>query len=185
MEAGAVLSLAIETMGPVADTLELDRRTWLTHYVVDNRIIDAALALVADEGNAPEARIYALRTLIWQKAPGQLVTTKALTARPPKATESQTSSSYTTHYYTGLGYGTGEYPWPVLGMLPDENYIARMDSLVQGTTVASGSPRVASIGAWLLWYSQDSELAALLQDARRREGPSTVRPADDAGTEGR
>ena len=64
IQAGAALSGAIETMNSVSDTMDLDRRTWLTHYVIDGRIIAAALDVARNEDSSPEARMYALRTLI-------------------------------------------------------------------------------------------------------------------------
>jgi len=166
LEAGAALSAAIRAMGPVADTVELERRTWLTHYIVDERIIAAGLDVVSNEANHPEARIYALRTLIWQKAAGQLLTIRALTEAAPRPGLLSISSSYTNHYYTDLGYGTGEYPSPVLGLLPEEGYVDEMNRVVAETDPSPLDERLSNARAWFLWYDQDRQLASLLDEAR-------------------
>ena len=169
--AGAALGQTIEAMGSLSDTVELERRTWLTHYVVDDRIIAAALAVAGAPTTSPEARIYALRTLTWQKAPGHPLTVWGLTDRPPPARGLSPSSSYTNHYYTDLGYGSGEHPWPVLGKLPDEDYVARMDRFVNGIAVELHDQRVANARAWFLWYDQDLQLTVLLDNARNMRAP--------------
>ena len=171
IQAGAALSGAIETMNSVSDTMDLDRRTWLTHYVIDGRIIAAALDVARNEDSSPEARMYALRTLIWQKAPGHSLAIAGLTEKAPRPGGLPSHTSYTSHYYTDLGYGTGEHPWPVLGNIPDEDYVDEMNRAVSGIRIASDDEPVVNAREWFLWYNQDAQLAELLEEARKGERP--------------
>jgi hypothetical protein len=53
-----------------ADTTLLKRLTAPTDWLVDGRIVATALSIFQDRGASPQARVYAVRTLIWSLAPG-------------------------------------------------------------------------------------------------------------------
>ena len=107
---------------------------------------------------------------MWQKAPGHLLSINELTGSRPSPGMLRTYSSYTGHYYTDRGYGRGEHPWPVVGKIPTEDYVAELDRMIRvASNMASGDERVMNAREWFLWFPQDSELQQLLDEWRGRD----------------
>jgi hypothetical protein len=158
----------------VHDTAALERGTWLTHYVVDEGLINAALDVARDQTAAPQARVYALRTLIWQRSPGHSLTYEMLGVIPADTGRiAHTSSSYTGHYYTGRGYGGDPpYPWPVFGRLPSSDYLERTARALRSLQNSQGLPAsVANAIAYALALPPDDELTTRLAQLRTGNVP--------------
>ena len=172
--AATVLSEAVRSSSPVRDTADLERRTWLTHYIVDDDLISAALDVVRDSTATPQSRVYAVRTLIWQRSPGHLLTYEMLAVLPvDSARIARTVSSYTGHYYTGRGYGGDPpYPWPVVGRVPPAGYLERTAQALRGSLQSSKRlpASVANAMAYALALPPDEELIMLLGPLRT-DGP--------------
>ena len=96
--AGRLLAALLDTSRQVADTGELDHRTWLTQYVHDARILEAAVRVAADTTAAPAARVAAIRTLIWMKSPGMLLSMTMMFGTP-RCIPPLCVSTYEGHYY--------------------------------------------------------------------------------------
>ena len=157
------------------DTAELQRRTWLTHYVVDDNLIGAALDVAQDSTATPQSRVFAVRTLIWQRSPGHSLTYEMLAVQPVDTVRiARTVSSYTGHYYTGQGYGDDPpYPWPVVGRVPPMDYL---DRTAQALRSSLQSPKrlpasVANAMAYALALPPDEELITRLAPLRAHEPP--------------
>lgn len=68
--AGPALAAALVTARESRDTASLARITAPTDWMRDRAVFDAALALVQDRGASAEARVFAIRPLIWSLWPG-------------------------------------------------------------------------------------------------------------------
>jgi hypothetical protein len=138
--AGMLLAEVMDSSRQVSDTGELHRRTWPTQYVHDSLILAAAMNVASDGGATVPARLAALRTLIWQKTPGHMLT-MAMMMTTPGCIPSSCASTYEGHFY-GPSWLQGPTrdttSWPVFGAIMPTGYADRIDSLLT-TLGASGS----------------------------------------------
>lgn len=146
---------------------ELDDVTFLTQYVHDRHIVDAAVEVAQADSASTEARIAALRALVWAKAPGHPIPLRTMASGPPCVPRS-CFSTYTGHYY-GPGPIAGDtMQWPVLGEQTADDYVQRIDSvaaaLVDDATVPSD---VRAAPRTVLRFPQDRQLAEMLHRRTR------------------
>lgn len=64
------LSRALSDARVSSDTVLLKRLTAPTDWLIDGRIVETALAILQDPGASPQARVFAVRPLIWSLTPG-------------------------------------------------------------------------------------------------------------------
>lgn len=64
------LSRALSDARASADTVLLKRLTAPTDWLIDGRIVETAVAILLDPGASPQARVFAVRPLIWSLTPG-------------------------------------------------------------------------------------------------------------------
>jgi hypothetical protein len=163
--AGGLLGALLDTSRLVADTAELERRTWLTQYVHDARILDAALRLAADETAQPPARVAAMRTLIWMKSPGMFLTMTMMFGTPgcvPRECE----SSVEGHYYGPYTRPDSTSGWPVFGQPAATGYAARIDSVVRAIVEDPATPANVRSAAQLVVRFPMAERLMRLIEAR-------------------
>ncbi|HEX8393736.1 MAG TPA: hypothetical protein VF665_15455 [Longimicrobium sp.] len=67
---GDDLARAISAARASTDTALLDRLTFVTAWLRDGRVFTTALEIARDPAASAEARIFAIRTLIWTLNPG-------------------------------------------------------------------------------------------------------------------
>lgn len=68
--AGGDLARTLSELRTSSDTGVLKRVTAPTDWLIDGRIVEAALAILKDRGASMDARIFAVRPLIWSLSPG-------------------------------------------------------------------------------------------------------------------
>jgi hypothetical protein len=144
--AGEILAVVVQETRSVADTGRLEAATWLAQYVHDARILAAGIAVATDSGAAPEARVAALRVLLWAKAPGHLVPLHAMVSGPP-CRPPRCVSSYTGHFYRAGPIAGDTTTWPVFGTPMPPAYVAQIDSvasLIEGSSTAPPIVRQAA-----------------------------------------
>jgi hypothetical protein len=64
------LARALSEARGSADTVLLKRLTAPTDWLIDGRIVETAVAILQDRGTSPQARVFAVRPLIWSLTPG-------------------------------------------------------------------------------------------------------------------
>jgi hypothetical protein len=69
-EGGQALGAAFRAARASADTVALERLTRPALWLRDNSLFDAALEIGADRSASPQARVFAMRTLLWLIVPG-------------------------------------------------------------------------------------------------------------------
>lgn len=78
-EGGAALADAIRAHRTASDRIVLDRITQPTSEILDGQVFEAAYTVAADPRSTPEARIFALRTLMYAAYPGARSTYEEIT----------------------------------------------------------------------------------------------------------
>lgn len=148
-QAGVLLAALIDSSRQVRDTDELQRRTWLTQYVHDARILAAATSVARDADAAVEARLAAIRTMIWSKTPGQLLTLSMMQTNPG-CDPARCYSTYEGHFY-GPSPARGPQPdttsWPVMGTAMRSGYAAATDSVFTALIANDTSASVRNAAA--------------------------------------
>jgi hypothetical protein len=154
--AARIFAKAVRDTYQSSDTAVLGRTTWLTQYVHDQRILDAAEWVATNPASAELARISALRVMIWQKAPGHGVGFRDL-ARG-ETVWLTTRSSYTGHFYHGMIVGD-TMPWPVFARPMRPDYVKRIDSVARRLHADTTVPASVRRAAHLTWrFPPDREL---------------------------
>ncbi len=147
--AGRLLAVLLDTSRAVSDTAEMEHRTWLTRYVHDAAILETALAVACDGDAHFVARIAALRTLIWMKSPGQLISLTQMVSAPtcpPK----RCSSSSEGHFYRGGPMLGDTITWPVYGTPMPAMYPHLIDSIAAAVTQDVHAPQLVRHAAALV-----------------------------------
>jgi hypothetical protein len=112
-------------------------------YIHDVRIMEEALDLAVDTTAAEPARIAALLTMLWTKAPGHRLSVHDMVVAPT-CVPPACASTATMHFYNGGPFAGGD-KWPVIGVAPVEGYVARIDSVA--AWVADRSRSLAVLAA--------------------------------------
>ena len=139
--AAELLAALLDSSRQIADTSELDRRTWLAQYVHDARITRVALLVADDEAAQPVARVAAVRILVWMKSPGQRLSIQSIVAGP-SCMPPLCYSTYEGHFFGPDPYSMDSASvWPVVGRVMEDTYAERIDSALSSvaarpTTVA-------------------------------------------------
>jgi hypothetical protein len=144
--AGELLAHALESTRLVSDSGQLEAATWLTQYVHDARILSSGIAVAADTAATPEARVAALRVLLWAKAPGHLVSLQAMSSGP-QCIPPMCRSSYTGHFYNGGPTMVDTVVWPVVGIPMPPGYTSRIDSVAREIASSPSTPGLVRAAA--------------------------------------
>lgn len=171
--AGVLIAMLLDTSRHVADTAELEHRTWLTQHLHDSRILEAALRVAGDATAQPMARVAAIRTLIWQKSPGQFLPFRQMISNrhcfPPGC-----KSTYEGHFYGPINTtdATGS---PVFGRRPFDSYAIRIDSILISIAREPGTDAlVRGAAEAALRFPMAEELKERRQRARDLTGFAAV-----------
>jgi hypothetical protein len=159
VRAGEILATELRNSRNEADTSRLEQATWLTQYVHDAHVLSAALAVAADPLASAEARVFALRALIWSKAPGHPVTLQTMRTGP-SCDPRQCYSTYAGHFYGGGPILGDTIRWPVFGAPMPIGYGNVIDSTALVVERSQGVPEVVRRAATIVrQFPQDRELA--------------------------
>ena len=165
--AGELLATLLDTSRHVADTAELEHRTWLTQYVHDARILDAARRVAGDTTAQPMARMAAIRSLIWQKSPGHHLSFRMMMINGQYCFPPGCKSTYEGHFY-GPMVTTDTTGAPVFARLPLDSYEIQIDSVLISITRQPGTdPLVRSAAKTALRFPIAERLRELRERARR------------------
>lgn len=158
-QAGEILAALLRSVRTVSDTSALDDATWLTQYVHDAHILAAGLDVAVDSAAAPEARVAALRALLWSKAPGHLLPLRLMIV-PPSCDPRSCSSTFTGHFYGGGPVLGDTTRWPVFGAPMPNDYATRIDSVAIVLERRPATPEPVRRAAQLVrGFPRDRELA--------------------------
>jgi hypothetical protein len=156
--AGELLAAVLLNSRTIADTGQLEARTWLTHYLHDARLLAAGAEVATDSLATPEARLAALRILLWSKAPGHLVPMRTMVERPG-CDPRRCRSTYTGHFYGGGPIAGDTTSWPVFGTPMPAQYVTKIDSIARLVEIAPGTPMVVQRAARVVrQFPPDPEL---------------------------
>ncbi len=108
-------------------------------YLHDAQLLAAGIDVAMDTLAAPEARIAALRVMLWSRAPGHRVSLRdmydgdACGSRP-------CGSSYTSHFYGHGPFANDTASSLTFGEPMPQGYVERIDSVAQRIADRSGTP---------------------------------------------
>ena len=156
--AAEILATVLRDSRTTTDTARLEAATWLTQYVHDAQLVSAGIDVATDGRATPEARVAALRTLLWSKAPGHFMPLQAM-ATGPSCDPRQCYSTYTGHFYGGGPVRGDTIRWPVFGTPMPARYAASIDSAAAVAERTSGTPEIVRRAAAVVrQFPSDREL---------------------------
>lgn len=129
-EGGRVLANAFREARVSRDTVLLDALTRPAIRLRDGELFSAALEIAGDEGASPEARVYAVRTLMWAMYPGGAIQYAELADLDPSHQRSCFGAGPSTHTIVT----PGETPMPA-------DYISRAKTLARRISADPSEPR--------------------------------------------
>lgn len=158
-QAGILLAALLDSSRHVRDTSEMERRTRLTQYVHDSRLLAAAMNVASDADATVDARLAAIRTMIWSKSPGNHLTMSMMRTTPRCMPPCH--SSYEGHFYGPSPY-QGPEPdtttWPVSGAPMRAGYVVAIDSMFTALVLTDTSESVRNAAAIGLRFPQAARL---------------------------
>ena len=156
--AGEILAAELYDVRTTTDTARLEEATWLTQYVHDAHLVSAAIDVATDNLATSEARIAAIRVLLWSKAPGHLMPLRAMLSGP-SCDPRMCFSTYTGHFFGGGPVAGDTIRWPVFGAPMPPRYAATIDSVALATERASAAPDIVRRAAGIVrQFPSDREL---------------------------
>jgi hypothetical protein len=137
--AGELLAQLLRDSRVVTDSARLEEATWLTQYVHDAHLVAAGVEVSADSQATPEARVAALRVLLWSKAPGHHVSLRTI-IDGPVCIPPRCRSTFTSHFYRGGPVRGDTTTWPVFGMPMPRTYVGTIDSVASFIEASPNAP---------------------------------------------
>ena len=157
--AGRLVSEQMLALRQSEDVGSLDDATYLTQYVHDASVFDAAIHVASDRQASDQARVFALRALLWAKAPGHLMPFQSM-IDGPRCAPPRCSSTYTGHFHGPGPFAGDTVSWPVWGQPMPSDFVQVIDEIARRLADDrrnSGAVRAAA--RTVLMYPQDRQMA--------------------------
>ncbi len=158
VRAGELLAPFLRESRAMTNLDQLDVRTRSMQYLHDAQLLAAGIEVATDTLAAPEARVAALRVMLWTKAPGHAVTMRDMIGSDGCGSRA-CLSSYTNHFF-GRGPFAGDTTSSLtFGEPMSPGYVAQIDSVAQLVAIFRSNPDIVQRAARVvLRYPTDDQL---------------------------